>query len=193
MPHMEHQPPHPELASLPDEQSLRTAERLRSLASVDKLLSVSVEQRRNLESLCTPQQPGWLERVLAGADEVAVLLFDSARGLQRGAVPGYRSGAGPVARIMQFACEGGTIDIRIELVPHSDQVMVTGQASPELGCKSVRVLAPTGASTTADATVADDGYFELTVPMSDCGVEFSREKQKSVLIERIGFGDGVGS
>lgn len=182
---------HPDFASLPDAACRAAAKRLQTLASFDASMDVSPEQRRRLEALMTQREPGWVERALTAADEVAQLLFDTARQGLGGspALAGYRSASAPEARLMQFACDDGVIDIRIELIPHADQVMVIGEASAALACTYVQARRRGTPAIIASFDIAEDGYFELSLPKSECVLEFARPGGRTAMIESLDLRD----
>lgn len=184
---MNQPPEHPEFANLPDAACRVAANRLRTLAPLDASMNVSPEQRRKLEALMMAPKPSVLDRAMHAAEEVARLIFDTARQGLGGtpALTGYRSASAPEARLLQFACEEGVIDVRVELVPHSGSVMVMGEASAALLCTRVEAHTRGEPAVIASFDIAEDGYFELSLPRAECVLEFTRKHGRKAKIESL--------
>jgi hypothetical protein len=189
---MDQQHEHPEFANLPDAAACAAASSLRNLARFDASMNVSPQQRARLEALMVQPEPSLAERAVAAAREVARLIFDSAREAQGGlALAGYRSASAPESRLMQFACEDGVIDLRVELIPHSDRVMIMGEASAALGCTRVEARRWGDPGTIAAFDIAEDGYFEVCLPKAECVLEFARRSGRRAMIERLDLSEGA--
>jgi hypothetical protein len=155
---------------------------VRSLSKLDASFAVSQAQRARLTQLMPEQASYWLANLCNRATEIAILVRDSLHGP---AVAGYRSADVGSARMMRFECFGGTVDLRVESVPVSRDLLLSGQVVTCASVQSLRLLRHANGDIVDSVSVASDGYFELAVQPGVYTLELIGADGSSAVVPRV--------